>query len=400
MVKVRNTMLLAALAATAVTSVGGYALLGGPATRILLDAGLAAALAVIISASLSPTQQRLSGIVELLRALARGERQQRVDPDDFAELAELARAANEVAASMSESDDPNLGPVRSVPRPPTPGLRRTEEQNLSEHPELGPVRAHKRLPEGQGSGAAHGLAAARQGGQYATRAGTTPERMPAVSEPRRSHSASRHAARLTAALDDDVSEPRRLIRSPVNDGVHAGRNDALSPSEPPPSGPPPPEQLPSGQSDVEVAHETAVHDGRAGNAPGSELPRDAVTAGLAAGALASDDGPFREARDASVRDAVATRGNDTAVDGPEESTPPAQEVASGPSRAEIEALFHDFVSRKRSKDQSVMDLDLEAFIETIQSECERLLVAHQCKGVRFEVAEVEDEVSLRPRLLR
>ena len=69
-----------------------------------------------------------------------------------------------------------------------------------------------------------------------------------------------------------------------------------------------------------------------------------------------------------------------------------------PTRAEIEALFREFVDAKKGKEDG--DLDLDAFAQTLLSEGERLIAAHQCKGVRFAVAEQDGEVSLRPRLIR
>jgi hypothetical protein len=93
--------------------------------------------------------------------------------------------------------------------------------------------------------------------------------------------------------------------------------------------------------------------------------------------------------------------NDTSIDSAPRSDVKSDEaIAQVPSRGELETLFQDFVAAKKSHDESVADLDFDAFAQTIQGECERLIVAHQCKGVRFEVTEQDGEVSLRPRLLR
>ena len=102
---------------------------------------------------------------------------------------------------------------------------------------------------------------------------------------------------------------------------------------------------------------------------------------------------------------MAAPTNDTAVDGPRAASDPGGNgseapVSVMPTRAELEALFSEFVTAKKGRDESVSDLDLEAFAQTIQGECERLLQAHACKGVRFEVTEQDGEVSLRPRLIR
>ena len=80
-----------------------------------------------------------------------------------------------------------------------------------------------------------------------------------------------------------------------------------------------------------------------------------------------------------------------------ESVPPAEL----PGRTELQALFEEFRREKRGAGQGDNgDLDFDAFAETILSESERLVVEHQCRGVRFEVAVADGEVSLRPRLLR
>jgi hypothetical protein len=104
----RNAMLVAVVAVTALAAIAGF-FLGGPPLRILVDAGLAVALAVIVVVMWSPTITRVDGLVEALRALARGDRHARVEPEQFAGLAEVARAVNEVAASLTEGEDPNLG---------------------------------------------------------------------------------------------------------------------------------------------------------------------------------------------------------------------------------------------------------------------------------------------------
>lgn len=335
MAKVRNAMLVAALAATACAGLGGYFFLHGPPSRLLIDAGLAVALAIVISFTMSPTLARVDALVEALRALARGEKHQRVNPDDFAGLADVARALNEVAASLTESDDPNLGPVRSTPRtlPTTHKVRRPARDvagpEISEHPDIGPVRVMKK-----------------------TEPKTGPKTEPKT-EPK-----------------PDAGSSAARSQPPVN-----GSARGASTSSPP----------------------------RAGEAGNGAAPSSAPPA------TASE--PPRPSRDGSARPEEAAPSNDTAIDdAPRGGAPSGEpsgeenageaEVAKIPSRGELEALFQEFVARKKSKDESVVDLDLDAFAQTIEGECERLIAAHQCKGVRFEVAEVDGEVSLRPRLLR
>ena len=80
-----------------------------------------------------------------------------------------------------------------------------------------------------------------------------------------------------------------------------------------------------------------------------------------------------------------------------EPAPPA----AMPSRDELQRLFDEFRREKRAAGQGdSIDVDFDAFAETIIGESERLIVEHRCRGVRFEVAVADGEVSLRPRLLR
>jgi hypothetical protein len=75
--------------------------------------------------------------------------------------------------------------------------------------------------------------------------------------------------------------------------------------------------------------------------------------------------------------------------------------AAMPSRDELQRLFDEFRREKRAAGQGdSIDVDFDAFAETIIGESERLILEHRCRGVRFEVAVADGEVSLRPRLLR
>ncbi|HEY1097983.1 MAG TPA: MXAN_5187 C-terminal domain-containing protein, partial [Myxococcota bacterium] len=72
-----------------------------------------------------------------------------------------------------------------------------------------------------------------------------------------------------------------------------------------------------------------------------------------------------------------------------------------PTRDELQKLFDEFLREKKAARQiEGLDVDFDAFAETIRSESERLVAEHHCRGVRFEVAVAEGEVSLRPRLIR
>lgn len=333
-------------AATAGAAIVGYLVLGGTPARLIVDAALLCSLALIVWLTLTPTVKRIDSMVEALRALARGDKHHRVKADEFAGLAELARGVNEVAASLTEHDDANLGPVHSKPRlnsRPTHIVKATE----SPPPDLGQVRVHKRhepLPTSERPRtrvleiAPEAIAEAEGGIPTVGRRSSGGARpVSTVPRTRDAQVFTVGATSSSAILSGDVGEPRVLSKP----------NPILAPP---------------------------------------------------AGSDAS--GPST-----SGRPATAAPTNDTAVDGPRAASSPGgngseEPVSVMPTRAELEALFSEFVTAKKGKDESVSDLDLEAFAQTIQGECERLLQAHACKGVRFEVTEQDGEVSLRPRLIR
>jgi hypothetical protein len=63
-----------------------------------------------------PQQAQLAAIRETLQAYAIGDRGRRLPAESFGELRAVAAAVNDVGASLSEHDDPNLGPIRSTSR--------------------------------------------------------------------------------------------------------------------------------------------------------------------------------------------------------------------------------------------------------------------------------------------
>ncbi len=340
MASLRRALLLFVCAATAGAAIVGYLVLGGTPARLIVDAALLASLALIVWLTLTPTVHRIDQMVEALRALARGDKHQRVNADDFAGLADVARGVNEVAASLTEHDDANLGPVQAKPRLNTRPTHIVKPGDASST-ELGQVRVHKRnepvafveRPRTRPVEPATDQHASEARGSRAP----APSAPRAASDPPRAHEQSGGAIHSGAILSGDVGEPRALSRP----------NPILAPP--------------------------------AGSDPSGPVP--------------------------SGRPAFAAPNNDTAVDGPGGGSEASGDGSQGPvsvmpTRAELEALFSEFVTAKKGKDESVSDLDLEAFTQTIQGECERLLQAHSCKGVRFEVTEQDGEVSLRPRLIR
>lgn len=341
-------LLLFICAATAGAAIVGYLVLGGTPARLIVDAALLGSLALIVWLTLTPTVKRVDQMVEALRALARGDKHQRVNADEFAGLGDLARGVNEVAASLTEHDDANLGPVHSKPRlnsRPTHIVKPTEGA-----PDLGQVRVHKRT-----------------------------EPAPIVERPR--------TRPMEPAVESHVDA--HVEGATITRGAAAAA--ARRKSEPPRVS-----ESSSGDSSPGAVSRAAILSGDVGEPRVLSKPNPI----LAPPAGSEASGPL-----VSGRPAIAAPTNDTAVDGPRAASDPSGNgseapVSVMPSRAELEALFNEFVTAKKGKDESVSDLDLEAFAQTIQGECERLLQAHACKGVRFEVTEQDGEVSLRPRLIR
>jgi hypothetical protein len=297
MSNLKMALVLGVIGSTAAVALTGFFLLDHSATRLVVDGGLALAQLAIVMLMLSPTERRVEMLIEALRALSRGERHRRVDASQFAGLAEVARAVNEVAASLTENEDAALGPVRSTARPHT------------------------------------------------GRPAYTPPTKAVAAPPR-----------PASDIDDpSVGVVRKIKKEPKE------------PREPTPNAPSAPPMAADGAM-VDVAR-----------------PEQAAAS-----------------NDTSVDEHVPNHGSGaplSAESGSNRSGIAAEEPTL-PSRAELDALFADFVATKKAHNESVEDLELEAFVQTIMGECARLVSAHQCRGVKFEITEQEGEVSLRPRLLR
>jgi hypothetical protein len=366
----RNAMLVAVVAATALAAIAGF-FLGGPPTRILVDAGLAVALAVIVGLMLSPTVARTEALVEALRALARGDKHQRVSPDDYAGLAEVARAMNEVAASLTEGEDPNLGPVKSTPRPRRRSTDRERERPAlvddgravvepSDDPAIGPVRVMKKqepIPLASGKNGEITKSAAAASISGSSPASPRPSAATA-SSPSSSPSSPSSPSSSSPATSSAGSTP------PSSSGVFASGSDAAVTSAERPE-----IAAPTNDTNIDMRPRSDVDSSVPSSSGSSSSSSGSSGSGLPASSQPSD------------------------LSGPIE--PPQL-----PSRGDLEALFQEFVAAKKSHDEAVADLDFEAFAQTIHGECERLVAAHRCRGVRFEVTMQDGEVSLRPRLLR
>ena len=383
MSKLRTTLMLGVVVIAVVGAAAGIFVVerdapGAWRSLVVVDAGLIVALAVAVQVLLSPTMGRLDDLVEALRALARGERQTRVQPDDFAGLADVARAVNDVAASLCENDDPNLGPVKKVvrstpvrrpisdsPRPSAGGsgaVRRATLEDIADAPAIGEVRPSRKpvaLPT-QATSATAKLPAPVAVPVLVP----VPRAVVEPSEPVDVNDSLLPTELPRAVLDNDgVSEPRPS-RKALRKAKKAARNESVLPQPAMLS-----EPLPAPEPELSIAVDATLEP-----VVVVEIPPVAA--------------------DVVVTPAIATTtSQDTIIE-------PAPEPEL-PTRDELRRLFDEFLSAKRAAGQSEgLDVDFDAFADTISSESERLVQEHQCRGVRFEIAVAEGEVSLRPRLIR
>jgi len=376
-----------------------------PLTGVLaVQGGMIAALAIVAWALLSPTVARLDELVEALRAFARGERQTRVNPADFAGLADVARAVNDVGASMCENDDPNLGPVQKKPRD-KPVKKAGSD---APRPSQGGSGAVKRADEGIGE-------VRRHVDKPTDKAPPKPAEKP-VDKP-----VERPVDKpLTAGLDSGVGEPRpRQAEARPSVSAIDVVIDSAAPTKAPdesttrastaasvvestlPTEPPQPIAAAEGVSEPRVSRKSKRKAKKAAaisGLPGPAVPVSEPDGAPVDDAVASgeDEDEAVAGEDAAVTDAAP---REDGADNPTviESSPPIEL----PTRDELRALFDEFRREKRGAGQSeLVDLEFDAFADTILSESERLVAEHQCRGVRFEVAVAEGEVSLRPRLIR
>lgn len=400
MSKLRTTLMLGVVVIAVVGAAAGIFVVerdapGAWRSLVVVDAGLIVALAVAVWVLLSPTMGRLDDLVEALRALARGERQTRVQPDDFAGLADVARAVNDVAASLCENDDPNLGPVKKVvrttpvrrpgsdsPRPSaggSGGVRRATLEDIADAPGVGEVRPSKKpvaLPTTTTTSSNKVPVAAPPSPPPSPKAEPVPvpvpvpvpANLPRPVEPSEPVEVNDSTEVPRAVVDSDgVSEPRPS-RKALKKAKKAARNESVLPS-PAPS---PPAVVPPVVAEPEPA---VVVDATLEPAAVVEIPQPASGAVVVA------------------TPTPATTSQDTIIE-------PAPELEL-PTRDELQRLFDEFLREKRAAGQGEgLDVDFDAFAETIRSESERLVAEHRCRGVRFEIAVAEGEVSLRPRLIR
>jgi hypothetical protein len=367
----------------------------GPAALrsvLAVQGGTLVALAVSVWVLLQPTVSRLDELVEALRAFARGERHTRVSPGDFAGLADVARAINDVGASLCENDDPNLGPVRRKAREKAPARPPSEEPRPSAlQPERsGPPRPPPRRPaiiDGDEVGEV----------RKHQRPKEPPPPTPTLPEPSASPvSPSSPSSTGPAPVEAPTT-------SPVEGTAPTADGDSVLPTTPPT----PPQAIagPEGVAEPRVSRKGRRKAKRAASMAASLKPSMTSSPPHPSIGAADDDVTDTGGQTISASGSGEGVSAETPADEPQVEAPPTliepAAPPAKPTREELQRLFDEFRREKRATGQGdSMDVDFDAFADTILAESERLIVEHRCRGVRFEVAVADGEVSLRPRLLR
>jgi hypothetical protein len=355
-------------------------------SRVWLDVGLAVFLGALVTGLTQGPGQQVQRVVDMLRGISIGQRDRRLEPERFGDLEEVARACNEIAAALSEHEDPNLGHVQRRRRTPDeaaqkaeldeslgsgeqpqlgvgrddvdaehePGWRRQQLAELSEHPDVGPVRVRKK------SGADDEEGEEADDEEGAEPASTPPEPEAA-------------AASVKPALHD-APTVSPADASPASAATEVGDADPVD--------------------DTNVdAPPAALDDGGLDDGGGATVPDTPAVAEPTSTppAAANDD------EDDEDEDEGEDEGEDDVDDDEDEDE---DEDEDGPLADPLEALFDAYVSAKQEHGEPTDDLELTSFVATIRDESERLRESHQCRDVRFEVRVQDGAVSLLPRLLR
>jgi len=81
-------------------------------------------------------------------------------------------------------------------------------------------------------------------------------------------------------------------------------------------------------------------------------------------------------------------------------TPPAKEKPETEEEKYYREMFEEFVRAKKDVGDKVEKLNLDRFVRKLKKQEEVLKAKHGCKGVRFQVTVKNNQVSLRPRIIR
>jgi hypothetical protein len=75
-------------------------------------------------------------------------------------------------------------------------------------------------------------------------------------------------------------------------------------------------------------------------------------------------------------------------------------TAADDERVLLRTLFDEYILTKKAHAEPIEDLEFEAFATALSDERRKLIEAHRCRDVRFEIKVQSGEVSLLPRLIR
>jgi len=79
---------------------------------------------------------------------------------------------------------------------------------------------------------------------------------------------------------------------------------------------------------------------------------------------------------------------------------PAEEKPESEEEKYYREMFEEFVRAKQDLGEKVEKLNLERFVRKLKKQEEVLKAKHGCKGVKFQVMVKNNQVSLRPRIIR
>ncbi|MCP4501909.1 MAG: hypothetical protein GY822_18280 [Deltaproteobacteria bacterium] len=353
--------------------------------RLFLDVGLWFTLMFLVAGVKVHQPARIKELVEALRALTRGRHDSRLEHELFPKgLDEVARAFNEVAATLGEHDDPNLGPVVSQPR----GSRPPTSANQSTKP--APA-----MPIGN------------------ERRGTKESLSDSEKSSRNSHSST--PANENTSDHPELGEVRVMNQSQIKRAKDSVKKDAALKRAYYRSGKPAVKT-----QDSDAAQESAPSgENQSANAVKKSYQKTSNMQNPPASAATSKTKAKKKGRQKrSAIDEVKSQSDlhsKNAADDAATIVEPARQTdpsatTSGidvdaqpsalPSREELKTLFDSFVAKKLENSEEVDDLDFDIFAETLLGECKRLVSDHACRGVRFEITVDSGEVSLLPRLMR
>jgi hypothetical protein len=80
--------------------------------------------------------------------------------------------------------------------------------------------------------------------------------------------------------------------------------------------------------------------------------------------------------------------------------PPAEEKPETEEEKYYREMFEEFVAAKQELGEKVEKLNLDRFVRKLKKQEEVLKAKHGCKGVKFQVTVKNNQVSLRPRIIR